>query len=75
MTRVHSDILQSVDKDRAAILVLLDLSAAFDTLDHALLLQTLALDIDRTQDRFDIICGPGHSGKRSRCPLRYYANA
>jgi len=32
--RVISDLLDAVDRDDAAILVLLDLSAAFDTVDH-----------------------------------------
>ena len=45
MTRVHNDILHAVDEKGAAILVLLDLSAAFDTLDHTLLLQSLAHNI------------------------------
>ena len=33
LTRVHSDILQNMDNQRVSLLVLLDLSAAFDTLD------------------------------------------
>jgi hypothetical protein len=45
ITRVHNDILQALDKDGAAILVLLDLSAAFDTIDHTLLLQILEHDM------------------------------
>ncbi len=45
LTRVNSDILQAVDKDGAAILVLLDLSAAFDTIEHSLLLHTLENDM------------------------------
>ena len=45
MTRVHNDILHSVDRSGAVVLVLLDLSAAFDTLDHSLLLQSLAHNI------------------------------
>ena len=38
LLRVHNDILRAVDKKRAVILVLLDLSAAFDTIDHDTLL-------------------------------------
>ena len=34
LLRVHNDILQAVDTHGGAILVLLDLSAAFDTIDH-----------------------------------------
>ena len=38
---VHSDILEAIDSGQAYFLVLLDLSAAFDTLDHNILLQRL----------------------------------
>ena len=40
--RVLSDILQAVDRGDVAALVLLDLSAAFDTVDHEVLLQRLS---------------------------------
>jgi hypothetical protein len=39
--RVLSDILQAVDRGDVASLVLLDLSAAFDTVDHDILLERL----------------------------------
>ena len=41
LLRVQNDLLQAVDKHGGAILVLLDLSAAFDTIDHSKLLETL----------------------------------
>ena len=41
--RVLSDILQAVDRGDFAALVLLDLSAAFDTVDHEILIQRLQL--------------------------------
>ena len=41
MTRVHNDIVRSLDQQQGVILVLLDLSAAFDTVDHGLLLNRL----------------------------------
>ena len=47
LVRVNNDILRAVDSHHHVIIVLLDLSAAFDTLDHQVLLQ-------RLQDRFGI---------------------
>ncbi|CAB3981070.1 Hypothetical predicted protein [Paramuricea clavata] len=42
LLRVQNDILQSLDKKQSVILVLLDLSAAFDTIGHKILLSRLA---------------------------------
>ena len=42
LLRVQNDILQSLDKNQSVILVLLDLSAAFDTTGHEILLSRLA---------------------------------
>ena len=41
LTRVHSDILQSLDQRKCVYLVLLDQSAAFDTVDYNILLSRL----------------------------------
>ena len=41
LLRIQNDILHDLDKKRGVILVLLDFSAAFDTIDHDLLLQRL----------------------------------
>ena len=41
LLRIHNDILQSMDKQCVSLLVLLDLSAAFDTVDHHVLLPIL----------------------------------
>ena len=41
LLRVRNDVLQAMDRHRQVILVLLDLTAAFDTLDHSLLLHRL----------------------------------
>ena len=43
LVRVQNDILTSMDNKRGVILVLLDLSAAFDTIDHGKLLKQLEL--------------------------------
>ena len=44
LLRVQNDILQAVDSRGGAILVLLDLSAAFDTIDHEKRIRTLDAD-------------------------------
>ena len=41
LVRVQNDILRTLDQGGAAILVLLDLSTAFDTIDHSILLSRM----------------------------------
>jgi len=41
VTKVFSDLLMAVDRGQMSVVCLLDLSAAFDTVDHDLLLQRL----------------------------------
>ena len=41
MLRVVNDILSALDNDNISVLLLLDLSAAFDTIDHQILLSRL----------------------------------
>ena len=41
LLRIHNDILSSMDDGRVTALTLLDLSAAFDTIDHTILLRRL----------------------------------
>ena len=47
LVRVTNDILRALDRGNEAVLVLLDLSAAFDTIDHCVLVQ-------RLRDRYGI---------------------
>ena len=42
LLHVHNDILRAVDEQKAVALVLLDLSAAFDTIDHNIILSRLS---------------------------------
>ena len=42
LIRVQNDVLRASDDDKCVILLLLDLSAAFDTVDHHLLLSRLS---------------------------------
>ena len=44
LLRISDDILRAVDNKKAVIIILLDLSAAFDTIDHEVLLQRLHVD-------------------------------
>ena len=49
LVRIHNDLLLSIDSRRSVLLVLLDLTAAFGTLDHTTLLNRLReLGVDRT---------------------------
>ena len=41
LVRIHNDIAHSIDNRQSMLLVLLDLSAAFDTIDHTILLRRL----------------------------------
>ncbi|KAK6174094.1 hypothetical protein SNE40_017434 [Patella caerulea] len=43
LLRVHNDILTNIDNKQSTVLILLDLSAAFDTIDQSLLINRLAL--------------------------------
>ena len=48
LLKVQNDILMSMDKQEVILLVLLDLSSAFDTIDHKLMLDTLEFDFGVT---------------------------
>ncbi len=50
LTKVHNDIMLAMDNQQVVLLLLLDLSAAFDTVDHEILLSRLSIDLEyRTQ--------------------------
>ena len=53
LLRVVSDILRAVDSGKVALLSLLDLSAAFDTIDHSILLDRLHVAFGNRR------CSPG----------------
>ena len=59
--RVLSDILQAVDRGDLAALILLDLTAAFDTVDHDILLQRLKVSIGFTDVALRWLQSDGHS--------------
>ena len=48
LTKVLSDLISSLDKGELGLLALLDLLAAFDTVDHAILLTRLESSIGLT---------------------------
>ena len=53
LLRICSDILDSLDRKDVVLLVLLDLSAAFDTIDSRRLLDTLHRDLAVTGSALD----------------------
>ena len=63
LIRVHNDILSAIDNRGTVILLLLDLSAAFDTVDHDILLSRLRKRFGITG--FNLICPVACS----MCPL------
>ena len=43
LLKVHNDVTLNIDKGKVTVLTLLDLSAAFDTIDHNILIKRLSL--------------------------------
>lgn len=50
LLRIHNDVLLAMDKGRVTALTLLDLSAAFDTIDHHILVNRLERQFSITGD-------------------------
>ena len=57
LLKVHNDIVRAIDSGKAVAVVALDLSAAFDTIDHTILLK-------RLEKRFGVR-GSAHAWMRS----------
>jgi len=65
LLRVHSDIMQALDDKKCVLLILLDLSAAFDTIDHEILLERLHSRIGLSGKAFDWFKSYIHNRKQS----------
>lgn len=55
LLRIQNDLLLSIDKQKVSALVLLDLSAAFDTIDHNILLNRLSTYYGITGTAHDLL--------------------
>ena len=56
LLKVKSDILQAIDSNKCVLLILLDLSAAFDTVDHQKLLEILSVKLGLTGTALNWFC-------------------
>ena len=56
MVKVQSDILTSIDQHGIVILILLDLSAAFDTIDHDALFSRMESTVGITGPTLEWLC-------------------
>ena len=50
-----NDILQAMDKQKVTLLIMLDLSSAFDTIDHSILFERLSIRLGIQGDALDFI--------------------
>ena len=58
LIKVQNDLLSVLDTGSSAILLMLDLSAAFDTIDHNILLSRLCNVYGITDDALDWLLSP-----------------
>ena len=65
MTRIQNDILCALDNQQVVILVLLDLSSAFDTIDHTILLQGLCRGLGISGTARKWLCSYLHGRKQT----------
>ena len=65
MTRIQNDILCALDNQQVVILVLLDLSSAFDTVDHTILLQRLSRGLGISGTALKWFCSYLHGRKQT----------
>ena len=68
ITIVHNDIIHAIDAGEVLVLVLLDRSAAFDTVDHDVLLDVLQSDL---KSNYAHLIGLGHTCQADTIVLRY----
>ena len=55
LLRIHNDLLLAMENKRVSALILLDLSAAFDTVDHDILLSRLSLNFGVTSSALSLL--------------------
>ena len=65
MTRIQNDILCALDNQQVVTLVLLDLSSAFDTIDHTILLQRLSRGLGISGTALKWFCSYLHVRKQT----------
>ena len=63
---VHNDLVRSVDSGKVSLLVLLDLSAAFDTVDHQILLRLTILSKRFSMESTTLSCFESYLADRTQ---------
>ena len=55
LLHIHNDMLSAIDKKQVSALILLDMSAAFDTVDHHILLSRLSSNFGITSSALSLL--------------------